>query len=137
MTLKEMVRKNSPACVDGEYDGGVLGCPADYSYLRNISSCGNCDAKCEECWNRKYVPIEDDLNPKESAKTLEPWTYCEDGMPEHDQWVFVYTRDGFMTSMQYDASDPPGFVDDHDEYFGVADVVAWMPWVPAPLKRVD
>ena len=51
MTLKEKVMMMQPECVDNCHEGGVYGCPCDYSYLNepelnrfsNIFSCSNCN----------------------------------------------------------------------------------------------
>lgn len=66
------------------------------------------------------------MNQKEIKPIFGTWIKCEDMMPEDGQWVLVCTKDKFITAMQYDASDPPCFLDDHDEFFATYDVVAWM-----------
>lgn len=139
MTLKEMVYKNDPYYVDCEFNGGVYGCPADYPYL-NCRDCYNnsfssCDGECYVCWNREYRPSYIDKENQDIKINFGTWIRCEDKMPKHGQWVLVYTKDGFFTSMQYDSSDPPCFLDDHDEFFATYDVVAWMA-LPNPPENI-
>lgn len=128
MTLKDMVKQNEPTCVDDVFTGGVAGCPNEYPYLNCADIFYTCsDKRCTDCWNREYKLEEDIMNQKEIRPIFGTWIKCEDMMPEHDQWVIVCTKDEFITAMQYDASDPPCFLDDHDEFFATYDVVAWMP----------
>lgn len=120
MTLKEMVRQYEPNRVDCKFDGGVRGCPADYTYLNNAVSLPTCNRDCESCWNQEFSQMGSEPN-------FGIWISCKDMMPEDGQWVLVCTKDKFITAMQYDNSDPPCFLDDHEEFFGVVDVIYWMP----------
>ena len=65
MTRKEKVREVIPNMVNDNYDGGIEGCPADYTFLNlddvYLEHCISRDEdrklmplKCEECWNTEY-----------------------------------------------------------------------------------
>ena len=61
MTLKEKVMIMQPECVDNYREGGVYGCPCDYSYLNEPElNRYNCSYfNCEVCWNQPFVDKSD------------------------------------------------------------------------------
>lgn len=55
------------------------------------------------------------------------WINTDDRKPEHGQAVLGADRTGYVTRFEYDATDPPCFLDDHEEFFPEEDIIAWMP----------
>lgn len=42
-------------------------------------------------------------------------------------------ENGFVTGYRYDAEEPACWIDDHEEFFMLDEVIAWMP-LPEPYK---
>ena len=61
------------------------------------------------------------------------WIPLSERLPEHGQEVLGCEKDGFITRYRYDAEEPACWMDDHEEFFRLDDVVAWMP-LPEPYK---
>lgn len=61
------------------------------------------------------------------------WIPLSERLPEHGQEVLGCEKDGFITRYRYDAEEPACWIDDHEEFFSLDDVVAWMP-LPEPYK---
>ena len=62
------------------------------------------------------------------------WIPVSERLPEHGQEVLGCEKDGFITRYRYDAEEPACWIDDHEEFFSLDDVVAWMP-LPEPYKQ--
>lgn len=61
-TLRDVVKRFHPECVDKKHVGGVIGCPEDYAELREYDynrtpGCSVVDSgrRCTDCWNQKAV----------------------------------------------------------------------------------
>ena len=55
------------------------------------------------------------------------WIKTARRKPEHGQAVLGADRTGYVTRYAYDATDPPCFLDDHEEFFPQDEIIAWMP----------
>lgn len=55
------------------------------------------------------------------------WHLIKDKRPRNKQVVLGVDKTGYITRFTYDSSTPPGFMDDHEEWFTMTDIVAWMP----------
>lgn len=69
MTLKEKVKETQPRCVGDIYDGGVRGCPANYSYLNKpklSSFTCNIENDCKRCWNQPFVEQDPTIKEKDT-----------------------------------------------------------------------
>lgn len=62
------------------------------------------------------------------------WIPCSQKRPAHRQAVIGCDKTGYVTRYEYDAEDPPCWVDDHEEFFQEDEVVAWMP-IPEPYME--
>ena len=47
--------------------------------------------------------------------------------PEHGQAILGTDKTSYVTRYEYDATDPPCFLDDHEEFFPEEEIIAWMP----------
>ncbi len=80
MTLKEKVAEMEPEKVRQCFRGGVDKCPCDYDFLnmRKKEFCpfaeGEIGTTCEACWNREFVPVEEEGMREESDKPTEATT---------------------------------------------------------------
>ena len=86
MTLKEKVMIMQPECVDNNHEGGVYGCPCDYSYLNEPElNRYNCSYfNCEVCWNQPFVDKSVDTVDKSdnTEQVNHPQHYSQDGRRE-------------------------------------------------------
>ncbi|MFN2926503.1 hypothetical protein ACKX2L_06210 [Lachnospiraceae bacterium YH-ros2228] len=55
------------------------------------------------------------------------WHLLKDKRPRNKQVVLGVDKTGYITRFTYDSATPPGFMDDHEEWFTMTDIVAWMP----------
>lgn len=88
MTLKEKVAEMEPDAINEEEPGGVMCCPGDYEYLNDRKSWENCvlscptHEECGACWNREFVPVENENEKVKLSERLEnlcekvPFTDC-------------------------------------------------------------
>lgn len=64
------------------------------------------------------------------------WIPTSERYPDDKQAVLAQDRTGFITRLTYDADlEPdgihdPAWFDDHEEFFTIKDIVAWMPLPP-------
>lgn len=58
---------------------------------------------------------------------MSEWIKMSDRKPEHEQSVLGVDKTGYVTRFEYDATEPPCFMDDHEEFFPESEIVAWMP----------
>ena len=68
------------------------------------------------------------------AKTIElspivhaRWIKYKKKHPENEQLVLGVEKTGYITRYEYIASEPPCFLDDHEEFIPEEEIVAWMP----------
>lgn len=86
MTLKEKVMEINPECVNNYHEGGVYGCPGDYTFLNkpelHIDNCTEED--CDKCWNQPFVDKSvETVDKKEIEKNVcHPSHYSQDGRRE-------------------------------------------------------
>lgn len=74
MTCREKLAMEHPEKIDPTCEGGCVGCPGDYGYLKDPSYC--CISYCANCWNRE-IPEEKTnvLTPKAVEKACEALGY--------------------------------------------------------------
>lgn len=58
---------------------------------------------------------------------MSEWIKTSDRKPEHNQAVLGVDQTGYVTRYEYDATYPPCFLDDHEEFFLEKEIIAWMP----------
>ena len=80
MTLKEKVAEMEPEKA-GEGFGGCVGCPGGYDYLNDgageTAPCA-CEGDCWACWDREYVPKEEEEMKTKPDKAIEEVAYILD-----------------------------------------------------------
>jgi len=62
------------------------------------------------------------------------WIPCSEKLPDDGQAVIGCEKGGFITRYRFEADDPPCWIDDHEEFFSMEEIVAWMP-LPEPYDR--
>lgn len=62
------------------------------------------------------------------------WIPVSERLPKHGQEVLGCEKDGFITRYRYDAEEPACWIDDHEEFFMMNEVIAWMP-LPEPYSE--
>lgn len=58
---------------------------------------------------------------------MSKWIKYKKKHPEDGQAVLGVDKTGYVTRFEYDASEPPCFLDDHEEFFQEDEIIAWMP----------
>lgn len=64
------------------------------------------------------------------------WIPCSERLPADGQAVIGCDETGYITRYEFDASPPACWVDDHEEYFQLDEIVAWMP-LPETYRGAD
>jgi len=61
------------------------------------------------------------------------WIPVSERFPEHGQEVLGCEKDVFITRYRYDAEESACWIDDHEEFFMINEVIAWIP-PPEPYQ---
>lgn len=62
-----------------------------------------------------------------NAPTLPMWIKYKKKHPENEQLVLGVEKTGYITRYEYLATEPPCFLDDHEEFVPEEEIVAWIP----------
>ncbi len=76
-----------------------------------------------------------EINKDQLAESTR-WIPCRERLPENGQAVIGCDRSGFITRFRFDGDAPPCWVDDHEEFFPLNRIVAWMP-LPDPPEMEE
>lgn len=110
MTLKEKVAEMEPDAINESEPGGVMYCPGDYEYLNDGKIYGDCALShptkqgCNACWNREFVPNEDENKMTLKEKVRRVTKLCReqgkcDNCPvkQHSEEIGACTTNIFAT----------------------------------------